>query len=427
MQSSSLEYRLFHSDPETYHTVFNHTVSWQLPSNELIEHFNPLMKDCTGKNFYEAYCTKFVTILSSLLDTGSADIYNSYKALLASKWVKIPAGAYWHVFSRLAVKMYGVGIRDANELIMSDFLSYSEEARPLFKFRIVLHCQFAELNYNENEAFTPETIEYMRTPSHAHAGILAFIDEMKSFMIGNIRPFPACFKEYILSTNDRAVIKGLLETYEITFYEEFSECIHGKEEEIVLMSLENGIPIHHEFLNAYYSENPMLLHTIIRYTTSASDCLAYIHDLNNIQAAIQNDDGRTPLMNYIVKYKTLPPASLLHDPEIRDVDGKTCQDLWAFHIDRYTIPDSIRVMIYDKLVGGCEHVESYTYSHEGKLYCEECSSEMEDREKIYAGERCPICYEEYTRETQFAKYKSCSHVICENCVKNTSECPFCRK
>ena len=239
-------------------------------------------------------------------------------------------------------------------------------------------------------------------------------------------PFPEPMTELLLENHSTQVLSILLHSYRQILFQFYREIVQGNLGFIIHDCIQHKINVPDEYMNQYYEENPLLGHEIISETYDIHTCDLYLNQLEHVDPTITNNDGRTVMMNHIVKYRELAPQKYMHNPELEDDEHKTCQDLWIAHIDAYDIPNEIRVYPYVKLTGGCKHANCYEFVSENKLYCKDCIKDIKTpSEKVFMNSSCSICYEDYTPETSFGKYKHCQHVLCEECAKKTTVCPFC--
>ena len=410
--------------PATHDNSFHQNMSWLRPSQRMFNSFNPLLKDKTGHNYYETYFEYHIQTLSKLLDVGDTSLFDAYLHKLASKWSKVSVD-YFHIAHTLIIKLYSLGVRNPETLSLESLINYTPENKVYYYFMSLLYGQTGSIQYNEKELFNEQVIQYINaSQKNLNTVLKAFINELGYCHIKNLRPFPACLTKFDNETS----ICLILKYYKEKFFDYYHDHIGEYVSDVIKYSIINSITVPEDILNEAYQHDRLLPHLIISNTSDPETCISYLMSLNDFTPEVKNDDGRTALMNFIVKYKGMPTiGKVLHNPEIKDNDGKTCQDLWIRLIGKDSLPDPIRVQVYTRLTCGCSHTGSYEYEHDSKLYCEECAKDILDKEKVFMTNACPICYDTYTKETTFGRYKHCAHVICENCAKETTECPFCRK
>jgi hypothetical protein len=76
----------------------------------------------------------------------------------------------------------------------------------------------------------------------------------------------------------------------------------------------------------------------------------------------------------------------------------------------------------------CDHNDKLVWYYNGKLYCDECVPNTEERIKIFNNEyECAICRD----ATYLDIIYNCGHMFCQDCVNNleksSTDCPICRK
>ena len=410
----------FDNNGRGYLEARNNAMLWSNPPRFIEDNFNPCIRDFKGLNYFETYFQHHIDILKALLYAG-IDLFRDYMNKLTPLWRKVPSD-YLKKSADIIAVMYSKGIRDISTLSLDRLISYSEENKPYFHFVAMLYAQFGNKIVNVQELFNDEIRAYIHASrQYADTCAIKFLDEIDNYRITNLLPYPE-----ELMPNSQIVLQKMVMYYRDNFFIWFHELFASNIEMILRYAVSENIDIPSSVLNDYYETHPLLPHFIIRYTSDASTCAIYLFKIRHFKPDVKDDDGRTAAMNFIAKYKEEPIDSMVHDPNITDNDGKTCQDLWKMHIGSDNIPLSIRVKSYTELTQGCKHFDRYEYVFEDKLYCEECSKDMTDRSKVFMSSSCPICYTEYSSDTIFGKYKHCSHVLCESCAKQTTECPFCR-
>lgn len=410
----------FDNNGRGYSDARNNAMLWSNPPRHIEDNFNPCIRDLKGLNYFETYFQHHVGILKSLLYV-DITLFQSYMNKLTSIWRKVPSD-YIKKCSDLIGVMYLKGIRDVSILSLDNLISYSEENKPYFHFIAMMHGQFENRIVNIQELFTDEIRAYIHmSRQNTDMCAIRFLDELDNYRITNLLPYPE-----ELMPNSQIVLQKMLTYYRDKFFIWFHELFANNIETILIYAVSENIDIPSSILNDYYERYPLLPHFIIRHTSDATTCSLYLFKIRNFKTDVKDENGRTAAMNFIAKYKEEPIEAMIHDPEITDSDGKTCQDLWKMHIGNDNIPLSIRIKAYTELTQGCDHFDRFEYMFEDKLYCEDCSKNISDRVKVFMSSSCPICYTEYTNATVFGKYKHCSHVLCESCAKRTTECPFCR-
>lgn len=390
------------------------------------EDFNPRSLDSNNKNFYEATIKHWVDMFCNILSMNDPQLYHVFRNRLASKWIKIPS-YYLKDFKPVIEKMYERGIREIHQLLLLEFIDYPEYELPYWRFVVKTYGQLANGLYNPDDLFNEEIVDWMKQSVEVYDTVVeAFLNALQSYEIVLHYPLPEQLMDMLAENHSKVMLRYLTQNLRDMFFDKYPAIFLGNLNYIVHDYIARNIDIPVGVINTYYEENLLLPHQIISETSSRSTCDKYLSLLINVNPTVTNNDGRTAEMNYIVKYKELPPQKYLHDPELKDDENKTCQDLWIMHIDRYDIPDEIRIRVYDRLTGGCQHADSYEFVSEGKLYCKDCIKEIDTpSEKVFMSSTCSICYGEYTPNTIFGKYKHCQHVLCEECTKKTTSCPFC--
>lgn len=426
---SWLNETLFTSDKSHYHECVDITFSWGRPLSKYINEFNPLVKDRNGCNFFETYLWQiFAPTLRSLASMGTLDLYSEYKRKLLAKWVPVDSRHIEWLYDT-AIALYSKGIRDAAELTFHEFFEANDEHHMVLRdFKALTTVQFANAvcNWEELDEMIHINTYIEGHPEHIQDFMHVYLKNASAYGISNIKPLPTIFAEYIKhNTVDGSILEYLYEIYtdNSVVLNMFSDDVRSQ---MISMLMARWMTISSEVLNAEYGKDHTLLQRIVDATCDYQACTYYADLINDIDPAYKDADGRTFTMKYIVKFLTLPKFRYLHDPNIKDNEGKTCRDLWRRHVG-YDVPNEIAVKIFNTVKHGCEHFSKYEYIINDCLYCDDCSKDIVTRQKIFTnGESCPICWENYDANTIFAKYINCNHVLCSTCAAHTEACPLCR-
>ena len=474
IRASTLNSLLFNTDISHCHVETDITFNWNLPKGKHIEHFNPLVKDRMGLNFFETYLRKLYVPTMKSLASIELDLYRNYKQKLLTKWVPIDMKFSNIISDDLSPLLYLQGIRDVDELTGIEFVKINnDEERTLYIYTAVLTAQLVNGIYDWSEITLLSNIETFleQHPERIHSALLTFLENAFQYGFSNINPLPVIFEEYIRNNvDDKEMFCGLYNVYRQDVFNLFSDESLSN---VITLCVDLRLRVPQNIIQKAYDLDHLLLHTLIDRIDYGDICMMLMDLVINPHAEYKDNEGRTVAMKFIIKFKNLPIMKFIHDPSITDNSGKTCRDYWILHIGN-DVPQEINIPIYVVLEHGCDHFDNYEYMVNNKLYCDKCSLSLIDssnenntsefntmktnmsevsnnsvslqdtitteqplsssstmpsltRERVYTNSAtCPICWNEYSKDTVFCKYIHCNHIMCEDCIRRTNICPLCR-